>query len=107
MFNRVKDDTSSLFGLRDTESRRTIKSIVSDSFEYINRVFDFDREVFASKVYRMATRSNMTRAISYDTSITKIHAQEQTDLPSLEPSEMPPEVIIGVDMGLYSTGMLG
>jgi hypothetical protein len=63
MFNLVKDDTSSLLWLRDAESCGTYRSVVNENLELIDMMFDFDQEIFSSKVYRMATRSNMMQAL--------------------------------------------
>ncbi|CAJ2505686.1 Uu.00g130800.m01.CDS01 [Anthostomella pinea] len=66
IFSQVKDDTSSLLWLRDSESSGTSRSAWTQDLSAIKTIFDFDREVFTSKVYRMATRSNMVNAIWAD-----------------------------------------
>lgn len=53
--------------LRDSESCGTRKSVATENLELIDTTFDFDRVIFGSKVYRMATRSNMIRALLDDT----------------------------------------
>lgn len=62
----VRDDTSSLLWLRDSESIGTCKSTATQDFGTINPNFDFDTQIFASKVYRTATRSSMLRALLLD-----------------------------------------
>lgn len=63
LFNLVKDDTSSLLWLRDAESCGTDRSVVNEKLELIDTEFDFDREIFSSKVYQMAARSSMIPAL--------------------------------------------
>lgn len=67
LLDRVKDDTSSLLWLKDSESIGTSRSMGSQNLETVNMMFSFDSEIFSSKVYRMATRSNMVRGIMVDT----------------------------------------
>lgn len=62
----VRDDTSSLLWLRDSQSIGTYRSTGPQDFGTINTTFDFDTEVFASKVYRTATRSSMLRTLLLD-----------------------------------------
>ena len=65
---RLRDDTSSLLWLRDSESilsRKTVSTFDSKVFE---TVFDFDGEVFNSRVYQMALRSNMKQVLSHKAS---------------------------------------
>lgn len=62
----VRDDTSSLLWLRDSQSIGTYRSTGPQDFGTINTNFDFDTEVFASKVYRTATRSTMLRTLLLD-----------------------------------------
>jgi hypothetical protein len=52
-----------LLWLRDAESCGTYRSVVNENLKLIDTMFDFDREIFSSKVYRMATRSNMIQAL--------------------------------------------
>jgi hypothetical protein len=68
LFEQVKDDTSSLLWLRDAESCGTHRSTAVENLELMDIMFDFDHEIFRSKVYRMATRSNMIHALLSDTS---------------------------------------
>lgn len=62
----VKDDTSSLLWVRDSQSIGTYRSTGPQDFGTINATFEFDTEVFASKVYRTATRSSMLRTMLLD-----------------------------------------
>lgn len=62
----VRDDTSSLLWLRDSQSVGTYRSTGPQDFGTINTNFDFDTEIFASKVYRTATRSSMLRTLLLD-----------------------------------------
>lgn len=66
IFDRVKDDTSSLLWLRDAGSARSHCSIASEDLATVNATFTFDLEVFNSKVYQAATRSNMKYALFSD-----------------------------------------
>lgn len=63
IFGRVKDATSSLLFSRDAESTGTRRSIGSQNLATINTIFSFDHEIFTSRVYRMAMRSNMTQTL--------------------------------------------
>ena len=56
MFKQVKDDTSSLYVQRDST---TIFSRCTDNLSKISRMFEFDRELFISKVYEKALRSSL------------------------------------------------
>lgn len=62
----VRDDTSSLLWLRDSDSIGTCKSVGPQDLGTINATFGFDTEVFASKAYRTATRSSMLCALLSD-----------------------------------------
>lgn len=66
IFDRVKDDTSSLLWLRDAGSARSHCSMASEDLGTVNATFTFDLEVFNSKVYQAATRSNMIYALFSD-----------------------------------------
>lgn len=63
IFDRVKDDTSSLLWLRDAESMHTYRSTGTQDLGTVNATFTFDPEVFNSKVYQRATRFNMIHAL--------------------------------------------
>lgn len=56
IFKRVKDDTSSLYVQRDTSS---IYSRCTDNLSKISKIFEFDRELFISKVYEKALRGSL------------------------------------------------
>jgi guanine nucleotide-binding protein G(i) subunit alpha len=56
IFNRVKDDTSSLYIQRDSAS---IYSRCTDNLSKISRIFEFDRELFTSKVYEKVFRGSL------------------------------------------------
>lgn len=57
---------------------RHSKKHCPQKFDMVSATFDFDSEIFTSKVYRMATRSNMIRALLVDTQrdTDTIHASE-------------------------------
>jgi hypothetical protein len=56
IFKRVKDDTSSLYIQRDSTS---IYSHSTDNLSKISKMFEFDRELFISKVYEKALRGSL------------------------------------------------
>lgn len=56
IFKRVKDDTSSLYVQRDSTS---IYSRCTDNLSKISKMFEFDRELFISKVYEKALRGSL------------------------------------------------
>ncbi|CZR66446.1 uncharacterized protein PAC_16347 [Phialocephala subalpina] len=56
IFKRVKDDTSSLYVQRDSTS---IYSRCTDTLSKISKMFEFDRELFISKVYEKALRGSL------------------------------------------------
>jgi hypothetical protein len=56
IFKRVKDDTSSLYLQRDSTS---IYSRCTDNLSKISKMFEFDRELFISKVYEKALRGSL------------------------------------------------
>ncbi|KAL8774141.1 MAG: hypothetical protein Q9209_001249 [Squamulea sp. 1 TL-2023] len=59
----VRDDSSSLLWLRDKDSCGTRRSVFTESSESLDTSFAFDVEVFKSRAYLSATRSNMKRAV--------------------------------------------
>ncbi|KAB8262101.1 G-protein alpha subunit-domain-containing protein [Aspergillus pseudonomiae] len=63
VFNRIKDDTSSLLWLRDSDSEMTKKSIVAEDLSLIETRFAFDSDLFSSRVYCSAARSTMVHAL--------------------------------------------
>jgi len=56
VFRRVRDDSSSLYVQRDSTS---LYSRYTDNLSKISKVFEFDRELFVSKVYEIALRSSL------------------------------------------------
>lgn len=62
--NLIKDDMSSLLWLRDEDSHHSRISISTENSHMLNKIFDFDHEIFNSKVYQVAIRSNMRQALS-------------------------------------------
>lgn len=64
----VKDDTSSLLWLRDADSCYSERSAFEENSELLDTIFDFDLEVFKSKAYLLAMRSNMKHEIASRTS---------------------------------------
>ena len=64
----VKDDTSSLLWLRDAESCYSERSAFEENSELLDTTFDFDQEVFKSKAYLEAMRSNMKHELASRTS---------------------------------------
>ena len=63
IINQIKDDTSSLFCLRDSMSFRTSFTSPTERFSMLSREFDFDAELVQSKVYNKQMKSFMRRAI--------------------------------------------
>ena len=63
IINQIKDDTSSLFCLRDSMSFRTSLTSPTERFSMLSREFDFDAEIIQSKVYNKQMKSFMRRAI--------------------------------------------
>ncbi|KAK6837801.1 hypothetical protein RU639_001517 [Aspergillus parasiticus] len=63
VFNRIKDDTSSLLWLRDSDSEMTKKSTVAEDLSLIEARFSFDTDLFSSRVYCSAARSTMVHAL--------------------------------------------
>jgi guanine nucleotide-binding protein G(i) subunit alpha len=60
IFKRVKDDTSSLYVQRDSTS---IYSRCTDNLSKISKMFEFDRELFISKVYEKALRGSLKNTV--------------------------------------------
>lgn len=56
IFKRVKDDTSSLYVQRDSTS---IYSRCTDNLSKISKIFEFDRELFISKVYEKVLQGSL------------------------------------------------
>ncbi|MCJ1283127.1 guanine nucleotide-binding protein subunit alpha [Xylographa opegraphella] len=68
LMQRLRDDTSSLLWLRDTESILSRKTMSTFNSKLLETIFDFDGEVFNSKVYQGALRSNMKQVLSHNVS---------------------------------------
>ncbi|MCJ1265924.1 hypothetical protein MMC22_005806 [Lobaria immixta] len=62
--NQIGDDKSSLLWLRDVNSNHSRTSISTENSQMLDTIFDFDREIFNSKAYQAAIRSNMRQALS-------------------------------------------
>jgi guanine nucleotide-binding protein G(i) subunit alpha len=60
IFKRVKDDTSSLYIQRDSTS---IYSRCTDNLSKISKMFEFDRELFISKVYAKVLRGSLKATV--------------------------------------------
>ena len=65
---RLRDDTSSLLWLRDSESILSRRTVSTFNSQLLETVFDFDGEVFNSRVYQVALRSNMKQVLSHKAS---------------------------------------
>ena len=63
IITKVRDETSSLLWLRDDESQCTRNSICTENSERLDSSFTFDREVFNSRAYLAALKSNMKRVV--------------------------------------------
>lgn len=59
---RVKDDSSSLYVHRGSTS---LRSTCTDKLSKISREFQFDRELFTSRVYERAVRSSLKRTLEH------------------------------------------
>ena len=59
----MRDETSSLLWLRDDESHDTRRSTCTENSELLDSSFIFDREVFGSRPYLTAMKSNMKRVV--------------------------------------------
>ena len=59
VFRRVRDDTSSLYVQVDSASLQSRWTGNLSSFSKISKAFDFDRELFVSKVYERVIRSSL------------------------------------------------
>ena len=67
----ARDDTSSLLWLRDDESYGTRKSTCIENLELLDASFTFDREIFSSKAYLAAMRSNIKNDVKEAYSIAQ------------------------------------
>ncbi|KAF4625325.1 hypothetical protein G7Y89_g12839 [Cudoniella acicularis] len=62
IFRRIRDDTSSLYVQRDTSSLHSRWTGTVSSISKFSKVFDFDRELFISKVYERVIRNSLKDA---------------------------------------------
>jgi guanine nucleotide-binding protein G(i) subunit alpha len=60
---RMKDDTSSLYVQRDSTSINSRVSQFTDTLSKISRSFEFDRELFSTKVYGSAFRGSLKHTV--------------------------------------------
>ena len=60
VFEQVKDDSSSLFGLRDSSS---FFSRYTDKLSRLSMIFPFDKEVLSSNVYQRVLRGSLKERI--------------------------------------------
>ena len=63
IITKIRDETSSLLWLRDDESQCTRKSICTENSELLDSSFTFDRDIFNSRAYLAALKSNMKRVV--------------------------------------------
>lgn len=63
IITKIRDETSSLLWLRDDESQCTRKSICTENSDLLDSSFTFDREIFKSRAYLTALKSNMKRVV--------------------------------------------
>lgn len=63
LVERVKDDASSLLWLFDAESLGSHRSLGTQDLGTFDAQFDFDDDIFTSRVYRAAMRSNIIFAV--------------------------------------------
>ena len=68
VIQRLKDDTSSLLWLRDSESILSRRTVSTCNSKLLDTVFDFDSEVFNSRAYQVALKSNMKQVLSHKAS---------------------------------------
>ncbi|KAI4124009.1 MAG: hypothetical protein LQ341_007123, partial [Variospora aurantia] len=59
----VRDDSSSLLWLRDDDSCGTRKSTCTETSDFLDASFTFDPEIFKSRAYLSAMRSNIRGAV--------------------------------------------
>ncbi|KAI1392921.1 uncharacterized protein F4822DRAFT_146327 [Hypoxylon trugodes] len=76
IFCKVKDDTSSLVCLTDSESNGTRRSDGPQDLTLLNNTFAFDGDLFSSKAYRRP----VVRAIRTEASVTKDLRHSQVTL---------------------------
>ena len=72
IITKTRDDTSSLLWLRDDESHGTRHSVCTENSDFLDSSFIFDREIFSSRAYITAMKSNMKRVVR------RAHSKAQT-----------------------------
>jgi len=63
MIQKVKDDTSSLYVQRGSVSLHSKATRYTDTLSKISRSFEFDRELFTSKVYEKALKLSLKNTV--------------------------------------------
>ena len=63
ILSSLRDTSSSLLWLRDDQSCGTQRSTHTETSEFLDSSFEFDAEVFRSKVYLTAMRSHLKQAV--------------------------------------------
>jgi hypothetical protein len=79
VFSRVRDDSSSLLWLRDSDSEITRKSSFAENLDHLDATFAFDSDLLSSNVYRSAARSSMLRALRV--TVTRQWTYDETRVP--------------------------
>ena len=75
----IKDDLSSLLVIKEEDSCCTVRSIVSENSNMLDKNFDFDSQIFTSKVYQAALRSNMTKLLKGKGGQMTLHQEQHLD----------------------------
>ena len=65
VIKQLRDDTSSLLWLKDSESILSKKAVSTTNSKVLDTVFEFDSKVFNSRAYQMVLRSSMKHVLSY------------------------------------------
>lgn len=63
VLDQVKDDSSSLFGLRDSASFRSSLTAATERSHLLDISFEFDKELTATKVYHRQWRPLIRNAL--------------------------------------------
>ncbi|KAL4995373.1 G-protein alpha subunit-domain-containing protein [Aspergillus recurvatus] len=63
VFSRIKDNTSSLLWLRDSDSELSRTSTMTERMSLVSARFSFDLDLFDSRAYRSAAMSTMRQAL--------------------------------------------
>lgn len=75
----IKDDLSSLLVIREEDSCCTVRSMVSENSNMLDKNFDFDSQIFSSKVYQAALRSNMSQLLKGKGGQKPLHREQHLD----------------------------